>query len=148
RVEGLNEVPPEDRPPVNVVRYAFQTMIAIGTGLALLGAVFLLTWLRKRRLPKSPWFYRAVVLAGPASFVALIAGWITTEVGRQPWIVYGVMRTEQAVTAANGLEVGYATLVAVYLALGGAVVWLLRRLSARPPDVEVADAERRHQAAG
>ena len=137
RVEGLNEVPPEDRPPVNVVRYAFQTMIAIGTGLALLGALFLLTWLRKRRLPKSPWFYRAVVLAGPASFVALIAGWITTEVGRQPWIVYGVMRTEQAVTAADGLEVGYITLITVYLLLGAAVVWLLRRLTSRPPDTEL-----------
>src|SRR3712207_251155 len=82
RVEGLNEVPPEDRPPVNVVRFAFQTMIAIGTGLAALGALFLFTWLRKRRLPQSKWFFRAVVLAGPASFVALIAGWITTEIGR------------------------------------------------------------------
>ena len=56
--------------------------------------------------------------AGPLSFVALIAGWITTEVGRQPWIVYEVMRTEQAVTSADGLEVGYVVLVAVYLALG------------------------------
>ena len=57
---------------------------------------------RRRRLPRSPWFYRAVVAAGPLSFVALIAGWITTEVGRQPWIVYEVMRTEEAVTAASG----------------------------------------------
>jgi cytochrome d ubiquinol oxidase subunit I len=71
-VTGLDSVPPDDRPPVNVVRYAFQAMVGIGTGLALLGAVFLFTWWRRRRLPRSPWFYRAVIVAGPAAFVALI----------------------------------------------------------------------------
>jgi cytochrome bd ubiquinol oxidase subunit I len=86
-------------------------------------------------LPRSRWFYRAVMAAGPLSFVALIAGWITTEVGRQPWIVYKVMRTTQAVTSADGLEVGYAVLVAVYVSLGAGVVWLLRRL--RRPETEV-----------
>ena len=75
--------------------------------------------------------------AGPLALVALIAGWITTEVGRQPWIVYEVMRTEQAVTSADGLEVGYAALVAVYVSLAAAVVWLLRRLASKPPDTEV-----------
>jgi cytochrome d ubiquinol oxidase subunit I len=137
RVTGLDSVPAEDRPPVNVVRTSFQVMVAIGTGLALLGTVFFVTWLRKRRLPRSKWFYRAVMAAGPLSFVALISGWITTEVGRQPWIVYEVMRTEQAVTSADGLEVGYAILVAVYLALAAAVVWLLRRLASKPPSSEV-----------
>jgi cytochrome d ubiquinol oxidase subunit I len=137
RVIGLDSVPPEDRPPVNVVRFSFQTMVAIGTGLAALGAIFFLTWLRKKRLPRSRWFFRAVIAAGPLSVVALIAGWITTEVGRQPWIVYEVMRTEQAVTSADGLEVGYAALVAVYLSLGAAVFWLLRRLASKPPDTEV-----------
>ena len=77
--------------------------------------------------------------AGPLAFVALIAGWITTEVGRQPWIVYQVMRTEQAVTSADGLEVGYAVLVAVYVSLAAGVVWLLRRLASKPPDTEVAE---------
>src|SRR5215212_1329684 len=129
RVTGLDSVPPEDRPPVNVVRFAFQTMIGIGTALALLGAVFFLTWWRRRRLPRSRWFFRAVVAAGPLALVALIAGWITTEVGRQPWIVYEVMRTEQAVTSANGLETGYVALVLVYLALASGVLWMLRRLA-------------------
>jgi cytochrome bd ubiquinol oxidase subunit I len=123
---------------VNIVRYAFQTMIGIGTALALLGVVFFWTWWRKRRLPRSPWFYRAVMAAGPLAFVALIAGWITTEVGRQPWIVYNVMRTTQAVTDAKGLALGYAFLVLVYIALGTAVAWLLRRLARRPPETEVA----------
>jgi cytochrome d ubiquinol oxidase subunit I len=137
RVVGLEAVPADDRPPVNIVRFAFQTMVGIGTALALLGALFFLTWFRKRRLPRSRWFYRAVMAAGPLAFVALIAGWITTEVGRQPWIVYKVMRTEQAVTSADGLEVGYAFLVIVYIGLGAAVVWLLRRLTAQPPATEV-----------
>jgi cytochrome d ubiquinol oxidase subunit I len=140
RVEGLDIVPADDRPPVNVVRFAFQTMIGIGTGLALLGVVFLVTWLRRRRLPRSPWFYRVVVAAGPLSVVALISGWITTEVGRQPWVVYEVMRTRQAVTSADGLEVGLVFLVLVYVGLAAAVVWLLRRLSRRPPEVEVGGA--------
>jgi cytochrome d ubiquinol oxidase subunit I len=138
RIVGLDSVPPDDRPPVNIVRYGFQTMAAIGTFLALLGVVFIWTWYRKRRLPASPWFFRAVMIAGPLSFVALIAGWVTTEVGRQPWIVYEIMRTEQAVTAAGGLAVGYVVLVAVYLALAVAVAWLLRRLARKPPESEVA----------
>ena len=73
--------------------------------------------------------------AGPLSFVALICGWIVTEVGRQPWIVYEVMRTEQAVTEANGLEVGYVVLIAVYVRLAFAVFWLLRRLARKPEEV-------------
>jgi cytochrome d ubiquinol oxidase subunit I len=137
-IAGLDSVPVEDRPPVNVVRYAFQTMAGIGTGLALLGVWFIWTWYRKRRLPLSPWFFRAVMLAGPLSFVALIAGWITTEVGRQPWIVYQVMRTEEAVTNAGGLGVGYVVLILVYVGVGAAVVWLLRRLARKPPESEVA----------
>ncbi len=136
RVQGLDAVPPRDRPPVNVVHFSFQTMVAIGTALAVLGAVYLLVWWRRRRLPRSKWFYRAVVAAGPLALVALIAGWITTEVGRQPWVVYKVMRTSQAVTEASGLAAGYAVLVVVYVLLGIAVVWLLRRLSRAPAESE------------
>jgi cytochrome bd ubiquinol oxidase subunit I len=130
-VIGLDSVPPEDRPPVNVVRTSFQTMIAIGTFLAALGSFFIFVWLRKRRLPQTKWFFRALLAAGPLSLVALIAGWITTEVGRQPWIVYRFMRTEDAVTAADNLELAYGALIAVYLLLFGSVIWLLRRLQAR-----------------
>jgi cytochrome d ubiquinol oxidase subunit I len=140
-VQGLDTVPEEDQPPVNVVRYAFQTMVGIGTGLALLAVVYLGTWIRKRRLPRSVWFYRAVVAAGPLALVALIAGWITTEVGRQPWVVYDVMRTEEAVTGAGGIPVGYATLALVYLCLVVAVVWILRRLSRVPLDPALAGAD-------
>jgi cytochrome d ubiquinol oxidase subunit I len=131
-VEGLEEAPPDDRPPVNVERYAFQTMVGIGTLLALIAVIYLAVWFRRRALPRSAWFYRGLVAAGPLSVVALIAGWVTTEVGRQPWVVYGFMRTEEAVTGAEGIPVGYATLVIVYLGLGAAVFWMLRRLARRP----------------
>jgi cytochrome bd ubiquinol oxidase subunit I len=132
RVQGLDAVPPDRRPPVNVVRVAFQLMVGIGTLLALLGVVYLAVRVRRRRLPESRWFYRALTLAGPLSLVALIAGWVTTEVGRQPWVVYEVMLTRQAVTGASGIPVGYATLVAVYLLLASAVVWVLRQLARAP----------------
>jgi cytochrome bd ubiquinol oxidase subunit I len=137
-IEGLDTVPPDDRPPVNIVHYSFQFMVGIGTALAALGALFVFVWWRKRRLPRSPWFYRAVIVAGPLAVVALICGWITTEVGRQPWIVYETMRVRDAVTSNDGLELAFAVLVLVYLGLAGAVVWLLRRLAAQPPDREVA----------
>jgi len=74
------------------------------------------------------------VLAAPLSVVALIAGWVTTEVGRQPWVVYHVMRTSDAVTGAGGIPVGYATLAAVYLALACGVAWVLLRLYRKPLD--------------
>jgi cytochrome d ubiquinol oxidase subunit I len=134
-VRGLDVVPAEERPPVNVVRVAFQLMVGIGTLLAALGAVFLLVRVRRRRLPESRWFYRGLALAGPASVLALICGWVTTEVGRQPWVVYGVMRTSQAVTGAHGLPVGYVTLAAVYLGVALAVAWILRRLARAPLDL-------------
>jgi cytochrome d ubiquinol oxidase subunit I len=137
-VIGLDSVPPADRPPVNVVRLSFQAMAGIGTLLALLALWFVATFLRFRRLPRTPWFYRAVMVAGPLSLVALIAGWIATEVGRQPWIVYKVMRTSQAVTKSTGLGVGFAFLVLVYVGLAAAVAWLLRRLAAQPPQTEIS----------
>jgi cytochrome d ubiquinol oxidase subunit I len=135
RVEGLEEVPPDERPPVNVVRVAFQTMVGIGLVLVALSLVYLVVWLRRRRLPRSSWFYWAIVAAGPLSVVALVAGWVTTEVGRQPWVVYGHMRTEEAITGASGIPVGYAALVVVYAGLVATVVWVLKRLARAPVEV-------------
>jgi cytochrome d ubiquinol oxidase subunit I len=131
-VAGLDTVPKDRQPPINVVRLAFQAMVGIGTLLALLGVWLLVVRVRRRRLPDSRWFYRAVALAGPASLLALIAGWVTTEVGRQPWIVYRVMLTSQAVTGARGIVVGYVTLALVYLGVLCGVAWVLVRLSRTP----------------
>ncbi|MBA3748609.1 MAG: cytochrome ubiquinol oxidase subunit I [Solirubrobacterales bacterium] len=131
-VQGLDAVPEADRPPVNVVRISFQVMVGIGTGLAMLSAWYLYCRIRLRRSPEGRWFYRALVVAGPASVVALISGWVTTEVGRQPWVVYEVMRTEEAVTAADGIPVGYVTMALFYACLIVAVAWILRRLARAP----------------
>jgi cytochrome bd ubiquinol oxidase subunit I len=132
KVQGLAAVPANQRPPVNVVRIAFQSMVGIGSLLALIGAVYLLTWVRRKRLPESAWFYRALVAAAPLSVVALIAGWVVTEVGRQPWVVYRVMRTAEAVTGASGIPVGYGALAAAYLVVACGLVWVLLRLARKP----------------
>jgi cytochrome d ubiquinol oxidase subunit I len=137
-VRGLESVSPNERPPVNITRFAFQSMVGIGSGLALLSVVCLFAWVRRRRLPGSRWFYVALVAAGPAALVALICGWMTTEVGRQPWVVYRVMRTSDAVTGASGIPIGYATLALVYAALVVAVVWVLRRLARAPLEAVAA----------
>jgi cytochrome bd ubiquinol oxidase subunit I len=131
-VTGLDSVPKDDQPPTGIVKVSFRLMVFIGSGLAALGAWFVWLWWRRGRLPRSVWFYRALVAAGPAALVALIAGWVTTEVGRQPWVVYQVMRTESAVTGASGVPVGFATLGLVYLGLAAVAFVMLRRLS-RPP---------------
>jgi cytochrome d ubiquinol oxidase subunit I len=131
-VQGLDGVPEDDRPPVWIVKTSFRAMVAIGSGLAALGAWFVWAWWRRGRLPRSPWFHRALVAAGPLSLVALIAGWVTTEVGRQPWVVYEVMRTEQAVTGAGGIPVGFALLAIVYAALTAIAIVMLRRLGRQP----------------
>jgi cytochrome bd ubiquinol oxidase subunit I len=135
-VKGLNTVPKDDQPPTNVVKLSFRTMVAIGSGLAALGAWFVWSWWRRKRLPATPWFHRALVVAGPLAVVALIAGWITTEVGRQPWVVYEVMRTEEAVTGASGIPVGFAALALVYASLALIAFVMLRRLARTPFEVE------------
>jgi cytochrome d ubiquinol oxidase subunit I len=135
KVQGLQTVPPNQRPPVNVVRIAFQAMVGIGTLLALLGVVYLALWIRRKRLPESTWFYRALVVAGPLAVVALISGWVVTEVGRQPWVVYRVMPTADAVTGAHGIPVGYAGLAISYVIVACALAWVLRRLAQAPLDL-------------
>ncbi|MDQ6841353.1 MAG: cytochrome ubiquinol oxidase subunit I [Actinomycetota bacterium] len=136
QVQGLATVPPDQRPPVNVVRIAFQTMVGIGTLLALIGVWYLGVWIRRKRLPESTWFYRGLLLAGPLSVVALISGWVVTEVGRQPWVVYRVMPTAAAVTGAHGIPVGYAVLAASYLVVACGLVWVLRRLARAPLELD------------
>jgi cytochrome bd ubiquinol oxidase subunit I len=137
-VKGLDTVPQDDQPPVDVVRYSFQFMVLIGTFLAAVAAFFAVVWWRKGRLPGTVWFYRAVVVCAPLSLIALICGWITTEVGRQPWVVYQVMRTEQAVTGADGIPVGYGLLALTYVVLFSLAAVVLRRIARHPIEIEKA----------
>jgi cytochrome bd ubiquinol oxidase subunit I len=139
-VRGLDEVPPDERPPVNVVRWSFQVMVGIGLGLLALGGWFAVAWRRRRDLPRSRWFLRAAAAAGVGAVVALEAGWITTEVGRQPWVVYGLQRTADAVNPAPGLAAGLWGVTAVYAVLTVTTVLVLRRMTRSTP-VPVAPQE-------
>jgi cytochrome bd ubiquinol oxidase subunit I len=129
-VQGLDSVPPQDRPEaVTLIHLAFNVMVGIGFLLLGLGAWLLGSWVRGRRAPASRWFLRAAIVAGPAAVVAMESGWIVTEVGRQPWIVYEVMRTSDAVNPAPGLYWGLVALVIVYTLLTSVTVFVLRRLA-------------------
>jgi cytochrome d ubiquinol oxidase subunit I len=126
-VVGLEAFPRADWPPVAVVHVAFQVMVGCGTVLAAVAVLSAALWWRRRGLPEQSWYLKLLVLCSPLGLVALEAGWTVTEVGRQPWIVRGVMRTADAVTPMPGLVVPFATFALLYLALGLIVVHLLRR---------------------
>jgi cytochrome d ubiquinol oxidase subunit I len=132
QVVGLDSVPPDDRPPDNtMLHWAFDTMVGICTVLILLALWLGIGWWRKKDFPQSRWFLRATAVSGVASIVALECGWIVTEVGRQPWIVYNVMRTSDAVTKASGIWVTFGLIVGLYVALGVTLVVALRAMSRR-----------------
>jgi cytochrome d ubiquinol oxidase subunit I len=128
-VSGLDRVPVADRAPVTPVHLAFDLMVGVGFGLLLLGAWLLLAWWRRRDLPGPRLFLRLAVLGGIASVVALESGWVVTEVGRQPWTVYGYLRTADAVNPAPGLTGGLILVATTYAVLTVATVYVLRRLA-------------------
>src|SRR4051812_25837977 len=132
QVTGLDTVPADDRPPANtMLHWAFDTMVGICTVLIALGAWLGLAWWRRRDIPQTKWFLRAVAVSGVAAVVALECGWIITEVGRQPWIVYNVMHTSDAVTQANGIWVTFSLILGIYIALGATLIITLRAMSRR-----------------
>jgi cytochrome bd ubiquinol oxidase subunit I len=133
-VDGLDTVAPQDRPPVNVTHLSYDAMVGVGSALLGLAAWFAYTWWRRRDIPGTAWFLRAVAVSGAGAVLALEAGWVTTEVGRQPWIVYGLMRTEAAVSPADGLALGFYAVLVVYVTLTAMTVWVMRRLAGRHDD--------------
>ena len=141
-VIGLDSVPPEDRPPANtLLHWSFDAMVGICIALIGLALWLGIAWWRRRDFPQSRWFLRAVAVSGVASIVALECGWIVTEVGRQPWIVYNVMRTEDAVTQASGVWVTFAAVIALYVALGATLILVLRAMSRRWREADERDVE-------
>jgi len=138
-VRGLEEFP-HDTWPHPVVHYAFQVMVGVGGALAVLAVAGLVLLVWRRRLPDARWFLLGCVAAGPLAFLALEAGWVVTEVGRQPWIIYGVQRTADAVTPVRGLWVPFTLFTLVYLGLSAAVLALLAR--------QVRESARPHQVGG
>lgn len=137
-VTGLDQIPDDDEPPAKTLLHlAFDAMVGIGTALLMLGAWFAIAWWRRRDIPRTRWFLRAVALSGIASVIALEAGWIVTEVGRQPWIVYEQMRTAEAVTEAGGLWFVFAGTVLLYAALGTVAVLAVRRIARDGDDTDL-----------
>ncbi len=126
-VIGLDQIPDDEEPPVLVTHFAFQIMVGLGTMMMGIGGLyFFMRWRRWDYLSKR-WWLRLVALATPIGFIALEAGWTVTEVGRQPWIIYGVMKTEDALTPMPGIQYSLYLIIAVYSLLTLAVIWLMTR---------------------
>ena len=141
-VTGLEDIPKDEQPPANTLLHlSFDAMVGIGTALLALGAWLALAWWRRREIPRTAWFLRAVAISGAASVVALWCGWIVTEVGRQPWIVQGHMRTSEAVTEAEGIWFVFAAVIVLYAALGTGAILVLRTLSRRWREEGEAETE-------
>jgi cytochrome d ubiquinol oxidase subunit I len=134
KVVGLDDFPRDQWPNISLVHLSFDIMVGTGSALFALAAWVAWVWWRTRRLPDNKWQLRALVGCAPLGFVAVETGWFVTELGRQPWIIYGVMRTRDAVTPMPGLFVLFTTFTIVYLLLGVIVIFLLRRqfLETRP----------------
>jgi len=130
-IQGLSGVPRENQPPANIVHWAWDGMVFGGTGLALLAAWYLLYWIFRRRLPGTRWFYRCAAVAGLLAVFCVECGWVVTEVGRQPWIVYNFLRTADAVTNAGIARPMLVIVMALYVILGVATVLTLRAMSRR-----------------
>jgi cytochrome d ubiquinol oxidase subunit I len=158
-VRGLDEWPRTDQPDPRIVHLAFQIMVGVGTALAVLAIWFwLAAWrARRRNAPDDDfpalWLQRALVIAAPLGFVAIEAGWTVTEVGRQPWIVYGFLRTSEAVTPVPNQFIAFAGFTITYIVLALTVAWLLVRLGRTPvqiptpppgPPLPAPTEERRH----
>ena len=140
---GLDTIPREDWPPVPVVFWSFRVMVGLGTLMVLLG-LWALTQRLRDKLFETPWLHRSAVAMAPMGFVAVIAGWITTEVGRQPFTVYGLLRTTESVAplAAPAVAASLAAFALVYFTVFGAGVFYILRLMSKPPrsgEAELSD---------
>jgi cytochrome d ubiquinol oxidase subunit I len=131
-VQGINEIPPQNLPSnVNIVHWAFDTMVGIASLLVALVLFFAFYYWRRRTIPTTRWFVWPAAVAGVLTYVAVEAGWIVTEVGRQPWIVYNYLRTSEAVTASEGVWVSLTVVAILYLLLGTAAILSLRAMARR-----------------
>jgi cytochrome d ubiquinol oxidase subunit I len=130
-VKGLDTVPPENRPPATVVHLAWDTMLTCGFTLLGLAAWAGTLRLRRRDVASAHWFLRLTTISGALAIVALEAGWVVTEVGRQPWVVQGYLRTADAVTQAGGLQVSLVAVTILYIGLGAATIAVIAALSRR-----------------
>jgi cytochrome d ubiquinol oxidase subunit I len=134
-IQGLKEFPRDEWPPVAIVHISFQVMVACGVAMMLTSLIGGWLMLRKRKLADVPWFLRLVMICGPLGMIAIEAGWTVTEVGRQPWVIYGIMRTADAVTPMPGLIVPFISFTVLYLFLAFVVLFLLKRQVFQSPRI-------------
>lgn len=134
-VNGLDKIPVKDQPPVAVTHYAFQIMVGIGTLMMFIGILYFIALWKKKEWLKQPWFLKLFIIATPTGFIALEAGWTVTEVGRQPWIIQGVMRTSEAVTKMPGIQYTFYLFTFIYFTLSVFVVFLLKRQIQMVPEL-------------
>jgi cytochrome d ubiquinol oxidase subunit I len=130
-IAGFDTIPIDQRPPATIVHLAWDAMVGIGTALVMLGLWGLVLRIRRRDHAQARWFLRAAAVAGIGAIVALEGGWIVTEVGRQPWVVYLVLRTSDAVSQSGAIRITFATVVALYTVLGIATFVILRTMTRR-----------------
>lgn len=134
-VKALDQIPVKDHPPIAVTHIAFEIMIAIGSAMMLVGLLYFAAIWKKRSWLVKGWFLKLFILSTPFGFIAVEAGWTVTEVGRQPWIIQGVMRTSEAVTPMPGIAYSFYLFTAVYLILSIAVIFLLSRQIKMVPEL-------------
>ncbi|AYL95444.1 cytochrome ubiquinol oxidase subunit I [Mucilaginibacter celer] len=134
-VNGLDKIPVKNQPPVAVTHYAFQIMVGIGVLMMLIAMVYFYELWKKKDLLSKPWFLKLFIWATPLGFIALEAGWTVTEVGRQPWIIQGVMRTSEAVTPMPGIQYSFYLFSFIYFTLSVAVIFLLKRQIQMVPEL-------------
>ena len=126
-VTGLDQIKAENHPPVAITHYAFQIMVGLGMAMMTISFLYFLALWKKKKWLQSDWLLKLFVAATPLGFIAVEAGWTVTEVGRQPWIIYNVMRTADAVTPMPGIGYSFYMFTAMYVSLGIIVTFMLYR---------------------
>lgn len=140
-VMGLDQFPEEEWPPVLITHVAFQIMVLSGFLMMAAGLLYFFFYWRKHPALYSRWFLWLIGICTPLGFIAVEAGWTVTEVGRQPWIIYGIMKTEDAVSTMPGLQYSFYLITIIYLLLSAAVTWLMYRQIITLPDRYKSAAE-------
>jgi len=142
-VEGLDKTNKDGWPPIVIVHFAFQIMVLMGLLMVSAGILYLFFRFKWKENLEKRWWLKTLVWITPVGFIAVEAGWIVTEVGRQPWIIYGIMKTSDAVTPMPGIQYPFYLITVIYLLLTFVVFWLMRRqiiaIHTNPQNINIHD---------
>jgi cytochrome d ubiquinol oxidase subunit I len=142
-VEGLDKTNKDGWPPIVIVHFAFQIMVLMGILMVSAGILYLFFRFKWKENLEKRWWLKTLIWITPVGFIAVEAGWIVTEVGRQPWIIYGIMKTSDAVTPMPGIQYPFYLITVIYLLLTFVVFWLMRRqiiaIHTNPQNINIHD---------